>query len=211
MVDRAGNLLVATGNGASASNFDLGNSVIELSANLTQLGWFAPSNWSVLNAQDTDLGSVGPSMVGPDSIFQIGKEGVGFLLSVDNLGGIGGQIFSGHVCSGAYGAVAAAPPHVFVPCRDGLVALNVSLSNTSFSVAWRGPGFNAGPPIVAGGAVWTIDISDGKLYGFDPHTGGVLFAYSVGSVAHFSGLSAGDGRLFVSAGNHIACFEFDAL
>ena len=209
MVDGAGNILVATGNGASTSTFDFGNSVIELSPNLSQLDWFAPSNWATLNVQDTDLGSVGPSKVGPDSIFQIGKEGVGYL-RLDHLGGIGGQVYSAHVCSAAYGSVASAPLYVFVPCRDGLAALNVSLSRDSFAVVWRGPGFNAGPPIVAGGAVWTIDTSQGKLYAFDIHVGKVLFSYTLGSVVHFSGLSAADGRIFVAAGEKIMCFFLNA-
>ncbi len=210
MLDEAGNIFVATGNGATTSTFDFGNSVIKLSPNLTQLDWFAPSNWSTLNAQDTDLGSVGPSRVGPNAIFQIGKEGVGFLLKLDLLGGIGGQTYAAHVCSGAYGGIATAPPYLYVPCRDGLVALNVSLSGASFSVAWRGPGFNAGPPIVAGGVVWTIDTSNGKLYGLDAHTGQVLFTVAVGPVAHFSTLSSADGRIFVPGGKRILCFVLNA-
>jgi outer membrane protein assembly factor BamB len=210
MVDGVGNIFVATGNGASTSTFDFGNSVIKLSPNLTQLDWFAPSNWSTLNGGDTDLGSVGPSLVGPNTIFQVGKEGVGYLLRLDHLGGIGGQTYSGSVCSGAYGGIASAPPYAYVPCRDGLVAVNVSLLRVSFAVAWRGPGFNAGPPILAGGAVWTIDISQGKLYELDLQTGKVLFSYSVGSVTHFSSLSAADGRLFVPAANRILCFVLNA-
>jgi outer membrane protein assembly factor BamB len=210
MVDGTGNILVATGNGQSTSTFDFGNSVIKLSPTLTQLDWFAPSNWSALNAGDTDLGSVGPSLVGPNTIFQIGKAGVGFLLRLDHLGGVGGQIYSAPVCSGAYGGIATALSHVYVPCRDSLVALNVSLSGELFGVAWRGPGFNAGPPIIAGGAVWTIDISQAKLYALDALTGKVLFSYPLGSVAHFSSLSAADGRLFVPAGKRIMCFVLNS-
>ncbi len=210
MVDSAGNIVVATGNGASTSTFDFGNSVIKLSPNLIQLDWFAPSNWSTLNAQDTDLGSAGPSLVGPDTIFQIGKEGVGFLLRLSQLGGVGGQIYSAHVCSSAYGGIASASPYAYVPCRDGLFAVNVSFSRDSFSIAWRSPVFNAGPPIVAGGVVWTIDASQGKLYALDAHTGKVLSSYPVGSPAHFSSLSAADGRLFVPAGERILCFVLNA-
>src|SRR6266545_4314784 len=78
-VDDAGNLYVATGNSFSNGVFDFGDSVIKLSPELQRLDFFAPQNWE-LNAGDVDLGSVGPAVLAGDRIFQIGKEGVGYLL-----------------------------------------------------------------------------------------------------------------------------------
>ena len=71
-----GILYVSDGNGASDATFDHGDSVISLSPSLAEEGFFAPTNWVQLNQDDLDLGSVGPSIVGPGALFQIGKEGV---------------------------------------------------------------------------------------------------------------------------------------
>jgi len=231
-IDRNGSILVATGNGASKTNFDFGNSVIKLSPNLQKvIDWFAPSNWVELSDSDTDLGSVGPSILGDsnisdqemnlthytnntDTVFQIGKEGIGYLLRGDKLGGNNGQIFSAHVCDkGAYGGTAYAAPYLYVPCRDGLVALylqspTASDSNnySSFTVRWTGPSFNAGPPIVADGLVWTVNINNGQLVAFDQSTGNILFQQSLGGVAHFSTPSSSHGKIFVAASNKILSF-----
>ncbi len=232
-IDQNGSILVATGNGASKTNFDFGNSVIKLSPNLQKvIDWFAPSNWLELSRSDTDLGSVGPSIHGDSNtseqdmdrtdhmnntstIFQIGKEGVGYLLRGDKLGGNNGQIFSAPVCEkGAYGGTAYAVPYLYVPCRDGLVALYLqsdtaapgSNNYSSFTVRWAGPSFNAGPPIVADGLVWTVNINKGQLYAFDPSTGKILFQQSLGDVAHFSTPSSSHGKIFVAASNKILSF-----
>jgi outer membrane protein assembly factor BamB len=201
-IDSSGNLYVATGNGASSSAFDHGNSVIELSPSLNELGFFAPSNWAQLNTADTDLGSVGPTFVGNHTLFQIGKEGVGYLLNVSALGGIGGQLFSMNVCGGAYGGLAYSQPYVFVPCTNGLVAVKVT--GQSFQVAWRNTGFFAGPPIVTGSAVWTVDRSGTlHVYALD---GRSLFSYNVGNAVHFTTPSSGAGEAVVAAGNQLIAF-----
>ncbi|MFL6480920.1 MAG: PQQ-binding-like beta-propeller repeat protein [Nitrososphaera sp.] len=230
-IDQNGSILVATGNGESNTNFDFGNSVIKLSPQLEKvIDWFAPSNWAELSRSDTDLGSVGPSILGDSNIsdqdmndtdftsnstiFQIGKEGIGYLLRGDELGGNNGQIFSAPVCEkGAYGGTAYAAPYLFVPCRDGLVALYLqsataadSNNYSSFTVRWTGPSFNAGPPIVADGLVWTVNINKGQLVAFDQSTGKILFQQSLGDVAHFSTPSSSHGKIFVAASNKIFSF-----
>ena len=113
---------MTTGNGASDTTFDHGDSVIGLSPDLDETGYFAPANWVQLNEDDGDLGSVGPSIVAPDTLFQIGKQGVGYLLNTQDLGGIGGQEFSAPVCNGSYGGTAQAGSLLFVPCTNGLFA-----------------------------------------------------------------------------------------
>lgn len=160
VVDQNGSILVATGNGQASNNFDFGNSVIKLSSDLRKVvDWFAPSNWADLDDSDIDLGSVGPSVLSGNynfvsdegknhnnnttessEVFQIGKEGIGYLLNGEKLGGIDGQIFSAHVCDkGAYGGTAYAAPYLYVPCREGLVALYLQSaaddSNTTTTAA----------------------------------------------------------------------------
>ncbi|HEX3562693.1 MAG TPA: PQQ-binding-like beta-propeller repeat protein, partial [Solirubrobacterales bacterium] len=88
-VDGAGNLFVVTGNGDATSGFDFGNSVIRLSPRLQQTDFYHASNSAVLNQHDTDLGSVGPTLIGQDRMFVIGKEGLGLILSTSHLGGTG--------------------------------------------------------------------------------------------------------------------------
>jgi outer membrane protein assembly factor BamB len=205
VVDSSGNIIVATGNGDSSTTFDHGNSVVTLSQSLQELGYFAPSNWAQLNRDDTDVGSVGPIALSDGSIFQAGKEGVGYLLNPANLGGIGGQLYSANVCSSVYGGMATSDSTVFVPCTDGLVA--VSVLGSSFSVAWKGPSFPAGPPVVTGNVVWTLDTSNGTVHGYNVSTGHELFTFNTGDVTRFSTLTYAYGELFVGAGNAIYSFD----
>ncbi len=185
-IDSAGNLYVASGNGFSGSNFDYGNSVLRLSPDLSLTDWFAPENWQELDNSDGDLGSMGPILLQDGTIFQAGKEGIGYLLRSDNLGHIGGEIFSGAIGRGAYGGAAYAPPYVFVPCTDGLKGLNVDTAAHSFKVAWSSPGFFAGPPVVAGNTVWTVDTRGDSLYGFTVDHGDLVVKVPLGSPMHFT-------------------------
>jgi hypothetical protein len=133
-IDSLGNIFVATGNSGSTSNFDFGDSVIKLTMDLKLLDWFAPTNWSELNAGDTDLGSTGPIILNSNFIFQIGKEGIGYLLDAKKLGGIGGQLFSAQVCNGpyggAFGGLAFSPPYLIVPCAGGIVTLKMNFDSS---------------------------------------------------------------------------------
>ncbi len=195
-VDSAGDLFVATGNGSStdSSRFDGGDAVLHLSPDVRLLDWFAPRDWAALNRADADVGSVSPALLGGGLIFQIGKAGVGYLLRAGQLGHVGGQIAEAQVCSGGFGATAYRAPFVYVPCVDGLVAVRVS--DASFSTAWRASGFFAGPPIVAGGAVWTI-ARDGTLLAFDPVSGASRVRSNVGGVSHFATPSASGPYLLI--------------
>ena len=204
-VDPSGNLLVATGNSDSGSGFDFGDAVIRLSPDLEEIGWFAPSNWAALNTGDVDLGSVGPAVLSNGLAFQIGKEGVGYLLTPDDLGQIGGEAFSAGVCDSAFGGTASMGPFVFVPCTDGLVALRVR-SGPSFSVRWRTPEFQAGPPVVSGGAVWSVDIGSGDLIAFDAGDGREVFRARLGAITHFATPAAVSGRLYVAATDRVVAF-----
>jgi hypothetical protein len=204
-IDRRGNVFVTTGNGESFSGFDYGNTVLRLTPKLKLKGFWRPTNAAELNRTDADLGSVGPALLGGGRLFAIGKEGVGVILSTAKLGGIGGQLFQADVCpGGAYGGTAYRAPLLFVPCTDGLVALRVT--GNSFTTAWKSSSFNAGPPIIAGGAVWSIDIDGATLNAFDPVSGRILATESLGSVTHFATPSAGGGRLFAPASSQVVGF-----
>jgi outer membrane protein assembly factor BamB len=202
-VNRAGSLFVATGNGDEAPGFDMGNSVIRLTPELRQADFYRASNSAQLDQTDSDLGSVGPTLLGGNRLFIIGKEGLGLVLDANHLGGPGGQLFSQKLCSGgAFGGLAYRAPFVYVPCSDGLLA--VRLSGDSFSVAWRA-GSSAGAPIISGGAVWTID-QGGTLHAYAPDSGHELASLAVGAVTHFPSPGAGGGRLFVPAQSQVVAF-----
>ncbi len=203
-VDAVGDLFVATGNGESVTDFDHGNSVIRLSPQLAELDFFAPSNWAELSAADVDLGSVGPGLLDNDLVFQIGKEGVGFLLHKSALGGIGAEAYAAAVCAGAYGGTAHTATMIYAPCTNGLVALELD-AGPAFSLAWASASFFAGPPIISGTAVWTISRT-GVLFAMDALTGDVVFQTALAGVTNFATPASDGGRIFAPAGRQIAAF-----
>ena len=209
-VDSGGNLYVATGNGSSTTDFDFGNSVIRLSPDLGVLDFFAPTNWAELSEHDTDLGSLAPAQLSSELIFQIGKEGIGYLLSAANLGGIGGDVFNARVCANstnaAFGGVAFAPPYIYVPCIEGVVAVQVDFAARTFTVSWRGPSFTAGSPVVVGGLVWSVD-RGGTLHALTPDTGSEVFTDPLGSpITSFPSLATANGRLVVPSGTNLSTY-----
>jgi outer membrane protein assembly factor BamB len=204
-----GSVYVVSGNGSSLSGFDYSNSVIELSPDLRAvLSYFAPSNWAALNASDTDLGSVGASLLSsssPGVVLAIGKQGVAYLLRAGSLGGVGRQVASRPVCSGSFGGTAWSRSTVFVPCVDGLYALSVGAG--SVDVAWHAPHPALGSPIVAAGAVWGIEPGSGVLYALDPLSGAVMYSIGLGSAQHFSTPAATEGFVIAPAGNNVVAIS----
>ncbi|MGH9104000.1 MAG: PQQ-binding-like beta-propeller repeat protein [Acidimicrobiales bacterium] len=197
-----GEIYVATGNSSPPDRFDYGDAVVELSPSLRPLSAFGPSDWSRLDAADLDLGSTGPVLVGGGMVFQVGKEGTGYLLRASELGGVGGQASSGPACGGgAYGASAAHGGMVFVPCAGGLVGLR--LGGAGFSRAWRDPAVVSGSPVVAGGVVWAQVPRAGTLVALDPATGRKLGTLDVGVASRFAAPAVAAGRLVVAAGSTV--------
>jgi hypothetical protein len=201
-VTDSGTVYVTTGNGSETSSFAYSNSVVQLSPDLKVQAFFAPSNWASLDATDTDLGSVGVTVL-PDigRLISIGKEGVVYLLDASRPGGIGGQIAAQRVCNGAWGGTATLGSTVFLPCADALVA--VSVTPSSLSVAWRFGQARLASPIVAGGAVWAIDVTTTTLYALSAASGAVLYQLRLNGGQHFNTPAATEGYVVVPAGNKI--------
>ena len=214
-VDGTGNVYVATGNGFNSSSYDCGETVFKLNATLGYVDSWAPAVWASLNGSDTDIGSIGPEIVGTTGnlVFQTGKNGWGYLLNVASLSGnanhIGAEAFAGQICSAAttqtnafdqvFGGVAYADPYIYVPCPEGIKAVKLG-AGPSFSAGWSSQAFHPGPPIVSGGVVWAVDTNSSTLYGFDATTGTFRFSTSVGSQTHFSSPAAGQNRIFLADG-----------
>ena len=201
-IGASGTVYAPTGNGSRASSFDYSNSVVQLSPDLKLQGFFAPTNWASLDASDTDLGSVGVAFL-PDlgRLIAIGKEGVAYLLDASRLGGIGGQLGAARVCSGAWGGSAWSGTTVFLPCADGLVALNVSTGG--YALAWRNSHVRTASPIVAAGAVWAIDVNTSTLFALDPTSGAELYHLALGGGQHFNTPAATEGFVVAPAGARV--------
>jgi len=206
-LDPLGNLVVTSGNSFGSGTYDQGNSVLRFSPSLGFLDSFAPANWSDLNDGDLDLGSTGPLMVGNGIAFQAGKEGTGYLVDTSHMGGVGGDLFHAKACYPAFGGNATANGYVYVPCTVAITALKLSLGGKpSFTTAWKGPHMNAAPPIVSGGAVWSVNLTTGHLVGLDPRTGDLKFTLDIGKAVTFTTPTASAGRLFVAATDVVRAF-----
>jgi outer membrane protein assembly factor BamB len=153
-----GSIFLAIGNGASTHGaYDGSDSVTRISATSQRLDFFAPSSWAADNAADLDLGSMTPALTGNGYILQAGKSGMGYVLRAAHLGGIGGQVSTGPLCS-AFGVAAVTGNTVYMSCTDGLSRVEVN-SRGQFRRVWRMPGVTSSP--VAGkGALYTVSRSN---------------------------------------------------
>ncbi len=201
VIGPTGTIYVGVGNGAKATgSFDGSNSVTALTPDLAVVGIFAPSNWRQLSAYDEDLGSESPALLSDGRVLQVGKTGVGYLLNARHLGGVGGQLAAGRVCSGldgAYGGSAVLGAVVYVPCVGGLTA--VDTAGDHVAVRWRGPAGTSGSPVLGGGAVWVLGLNSGRLYELDPQSGAVDQQISLGGGAlpHFASPSLAGNLILV--------------
>ena len=230
--DATGNVFFATGNAIPCSGAVNSDSVIRTSAALgAATSFFQPQDWAAnWCGPDLDLGSASPVLISPSLLFMAGKYGQGFLLNPANLGGLNGQKFpspspyvGADVCAGShsdatFGSFAYAAPRVYLECDGhGIVSLTVNTAAPSFSVCdascnaagtWQAGGsMTFGPPIVAGGVVWAVDIGGSGLYGFQASTGAQLFHSAAFGVTHFSTPSEAGGQVFVSSDNIIRSFN----
>jgi outer membrane protein assembly factor BamB len=207
VIDGAGDVWVSTGNSVSTSGYDEGNSVLKLSPTLMLLDSFAPTDWVSDNAHDLDLGSTSPQLLAGGLVFQVGKPQTGYLLNQSHLGGVGGQVFAAPVCP-TIGANAYQDPIVYVSCRSGIKAVRVQGGTSpSFQVLWSAPSAINGPPVIAGGAVWSVSRSGQMLVALDPATGAVTQQVVLGaSSANYATPAVGDGLLVVATGTTVQGF-----
>lgn len=208
--DPAATLYVANGNGAAEQGdpYDYSDTVTHLSLGLRRIGFFAPSTWALDNEQDQDLGSTQPTLAGGESVFIVGKRGVGYLMRLGALGGIGGQVAQANVCQ-AYGTAAVSGGAVYEPCTDaGLTAVAVSAPARQIKILWRGPSDAHGSPAIGGGAIWVPDSHDGILYALDPATGAVSQSVSLGdTMPRFSSVSLGGTRAYLGTAHGVVAIS----
>jgi hypothetical protein len=207
-VDSAGNIWVTTGNGSSSTPYDFSDSVLELSPGLARTQFFAPSTWQTDNSSDLDLGSSSPALLSNGTILQVGKSSHAYLLNQASLGGINGQIGSPISACGSNsdGGDAISGTVVYVPCGNGVQAIQTS----PLGALWQTTSGAHGPPITAGGLVWSIGGS--SLYGLNPAANGAkVQQVSVGGEAnHFPTPSVGDGLLLAPSTDQVFAFSGSA-
>jgi len=203
-VDSSGDIFVATGNGSALPGqaFDHGDAVIELSPQLGELQYFAPTNWAQDNADDGDLGSTAPVLLGNGQLFIVGKQQTAYLLNAASLGGISGGAASLGVCSSKGGGAYMAP-YEYVVCdsQGRIVQVQVGAGNTLHEGwTWTSPTGEASSPTIAGGLLWSIDEGASILYGVDLSNGATRFTVPihVGTLVHFEATSAAEGMLVVA-------------
>ncbi|HEX7543617.1 MAG TPA: PQQ-binding-like beta-propeller repeat protein [Candidatus Limnocylindrales bacterium] len=194
VIDATGNVYVSVGNGASTTTYDGTDSVLELSPSLQLLSSFAPSTWAADNAGDADLGSLSPVLLPGGWVFIAGKSGTGYVLRQGALGGIGGQVSSSPVCTG-FGGAAYSGDTVYVPCVGSLREVQVG-SGGSLTPGWQSSAAG-GPPVLGGGAVWSVNTSTGRLVALNPATGATMGSISVGAVPHFASPTLWQSQIFV--------------
>jgi hypothetical protein len=207
---RDDSLYVATGNGMPYDQVGDSDSVLRLSPDLTVESLFTPSNFVSLSSGDQDLGSTAPALLPDGLVFQVGKEGVGYVLDGTRLGGTGGELTSASVCEGGFGGDAVDGGTVVFSCYNSLRAVAVTPgqggTGAKLSVRWSVTGLSPGPPIIAGGVVWDVG-RKGTLAGYRLSDGHQVFSAPIALVdTDFPSLSASGSRLFVPAGSKVVSY-----
>jgi outer membrane protein assembly factor BamB len=194
-IDAAGNIYVAVGNGETTQgSWDHSDSVLRLSPTLALEDGFAPTEWQQDNANDSDLGSMGPLLLPNGLIFADGKSGLGYLLHADKLGGVGGQALVTSVCA-SFGGAAALGSQVFVPCTDGVRQITIG-PGASINLGWHAPSQITGSPIVGGHTVYSLD-PKGTLYALNAATGAIRASVPVGTTSRFATPTLSGNQVFV--------------
>jgi hypothetical protein len=249
-------VFAATGNSMSDSGglfsspptWGHGDAILRLGPDLQTISesatkdFFAAQNWSQFDQGDLDLGGSGPLLFTvpggnpSELVIALGKSGGAYLLSRDNLGGMGGMLAMSMVATGSAvgGMIQAAtaystPSGTFVAfravpqvsgCGSGsgyLGALKIDTSGPpKMSVAWCAG--NSGTANLIStttdgtneSIVWYM--SGGKLLGFNGENGMPVYtgggaSDGVGSPDKFQTPIVAKGRIFVAAGNSVLAFK----
>jgi outer membrane protein assembly factor BamB len=198
VVDASGRLLAAVGNGESGpgDRYDYSDSILAIDpADATLTDSFSPTTWASDNADDLDLGSQGPALVGTKWVFAAGKSGMAYVLRQNAFGGIGGQVSQASVCR-SFGGTAVDGDVVYVPCTDGLRAVRIGATG-AMTMLWQASESIAGSPVVGGGRVWSLAVGDGVLHALDPASGRSLAQVSVGVTSRFATPALSGTRILV--------------
>lgn len=208
-----GDLWVATGNGSVhyRHGFDGSDAVLEISPSLRLLQFFAPAHWRIDNSDDLDMATE-PILLPDGQVILAGKSQVVYLLNGRHLGGIGAQEAElSPVCATNMDGGGADPGMIaYLPCLSGIIAVKAARSPPALHLLWSS-NVGGGPPIMAGGLVWTIG-QNGNLYGLHPATGKIRQQAAIGRPAnHFPTPGIGDGYMLAASARNVIAFRTSAV
>jgi outer membrane protein assembly factor BamB len=202
-----GNIFVATGNGPYNGKTDWGDSVIELDPEATRvLGNYTPTDNATLNAQDIDLGSTSPVLLGGEFLAQGGKDARIRMLSTTTIAGVeshtGNELQTmstpSHNLLFTAPAVLRGRADTWMFAADGGGTAAWTISPGQFTRVWSNS--TAGTsPVVAGGLLYVYD-PNGALHIYDATDGRVIGNLSCGR-GHWNSPIVADGRIALPEGS----------
>lgn len=203
----SGNILVATGNGSWDGGTNWGDAVLELDSNAMRLvGNYTPTNTAQLDAEDADVGSTSPVLLGGGLVAQGGKDGTIRLLEWRAMRGAtphrGGETQVERTPSGS--ALFTAPAvrrsagatWLFAADNSGTAAW--TLNSSRLQAAWHN-GNSGTSPVVAGGLLFVYD-PHGEIRVYDAESGRQLAELTCGD-GHWNSPIVVDGRIALPEGD----------
>ena len=234
------NMFVVTGNTFNTGgNWMGGEAIIRLQAGPVWTGqptdYWAPTNWFSLDGTDTDLGGCSATLVDVPGatpsqlVLALGKDGKGYLLNRNNLGGIAAPVASANLPTAVRGQSAATyrtgqgTYFAFHTESNAVAAYKVTPTNPPTIVnAWTVSQTGLGSAFVTSTdgtnnvIVWVAGGGgDGRLHGYNGDTGAVVYAggganeMMTGTRKWNTGIVA-RGRIYYPADNKIYAFKLPA-
>ena len=208
VIDSAtGSIFIATGNGRWDGHTHWGDAVIELDADATRiLGNYTPTSTAQLDAEDADLGSTAPALLGGGLIAQGGKDDVIRLLDWPRLRGNaphrGGETQTVPTPSGdrlfTAPAVWHAGPITWLFAADNGATTAWTVSGGRLRTAWH-VATGGTSSVVADGMLF-VYAPGGGLHIYDAPTGRPVAVLACGS-GHWNSPIVVDGRIALPEGN----------
>ena len=217
--DSEGNLYIMTGNGTFDGSANFGESMVKLNGSLSVQDYATPTNWSTLNANDTDLGSGGVVLLPAHYAVGMGKDGNMYLADVNNMGHVGNftQVFAAQSSGDTVGK---SPVYWQGPSLQYIFALHSSSPTTSFeftgtsinttplgtssySFGDRCGGISLSANGTANGILWEIG-SDSNLRAYDATNSlRLLWTGSVGTYVKMTCPTIASGKVYVGTASNL--------
>jgi outer membrane protein assembly factor BamB len=232
-------IYASTGNTIGVTQWSGGEAVVALPSGVAFTGspddYWAPMNWMQLDAGDEDLGASGPIVFDlpgstpSEMILALGKDGHGYLMDRNHLGGIVAPVAEVMAVTGAIMGGAnlyTTDQGVFVAlrgaCANGagnLAAVRILPgAPPTMTAAWCANQHGLGSPITTTSdgthdvIVWATGATgDNRLHAFDGRTGAIVFdGGGAGDVMAYTPQwttpIAAKGRIFVGSSGQVYAF-----
>ncbi len=207
VLDPAGNIFVATGNGPWNGKNNWGDAVLQLSPDATRLlANYTPANTAELNKRDLDVGSTSPALLGNGYLAQGGKDGFIRLLQLKQIQGTaphrGGALQ--RVPTPSHNMLFTAPVVWRHQGATWLIAADQNateawtFSQGKLTSRWRVQQGGTSP-VIAGGLLYVYD-PRGALRVFQPQTGKLLGSLPCGH-GHWNSPIVAPGMIVLPVGN----------